>query len=152
MGIPVNYFLHIAKKKCIIFVGFNIFIPFYKEFCMAKILIVDDSSTMRESLDMVLSSAGYDVDAAINGVDGLKKFGENRDYNLIITDVNMPEMNGLDMLANIRKISKDVHVIVLTTETEKDKIETAKNLRASGWIIKPFKPNDLIAAVSKLVQ
>lgn len=119
---------------------------------MAKILIVDDSSTMRESLDMVLSSAGYDVDAAINGVDGLKKFGENRDYNLIITDVNMPEMNGLDMLANIRKISKDVHVIVLTTETEKDKIETAKNLRASGWIIKPFKPNDLLAVVSKLVQ
>jgi len=56
------------------------------------------------------------------------------------------------MLANIRKISKDVHVIVLTTETEKDKIETAKNLRASGWIIKPFKPNDLIAVVSKLVQ
>ena len=118
---------------------------------MAKILIVDDSSTMRESLDLVLSSAGYEVDAAINGVEGLKFYTEKKDYMLVITDVNMPEMNGLDLLSNIRKLSKDIPVVVLTTETEKEKIDLAKSLKANAWIIKPFKPNDLLSVVSKLV-
>lgn len=119
---------------------------------MAKILIVDDSSTMRESLKLVLVSGGHKVDAGINGIDGLEKFGNNKDYSLIITDINMPEMNGLDFIANVRKISKDVPIVVLTTETEKEKIDLAKSYKASAWIVKPFKPADLLAVVSKVLS
>ncbi|OHD13515.1 MAG: hypothetical protein A2086_12740 [Spirochaetes bacterium GWD1_27_9] len=119
---------------------------------MAKILIVDDSTTMRESLNLVLLSAGHKVDQAINGVDGLNVFGKNKDYNLIITDINMPEMNGLDFIANLRKVSKDIPIIVLTTETEKEKIEIAKSYKASAWIVKPFKPADLLTVVTKVIN
>lgn len=118
---------------------------------MAKILIVDDSSTMRESLKLVLLSSGHRVDAAINGIEGLNKYSSSKDYSLIITDINMPEMNGLEFIMNVRKVSRDVPIIVLTTETEKDKIEVAKNYKASAWIVKPFKPADLISVVSKVL-
>lgn len=119
---------------------------------MAKILIVDDSSTMRESLNLILSSAGHNVDLGTNGLDGLDKFKNNKDYSLIITDINMPEMNGLDLIANIRKISQEVPIIVLTTETEKDKIDVAKSYKASAWIVKPFKPADLLTVVTKVIN
>jgi two-component system, chemotaxis family, chemotaxis protein CheY len=119
---------------------------------MAKILIVDDSSTMRESLNLILSSSGHKVDTGIHGLDGLEKFKNSRDYALIITDINMPEMNGLDFIANVRKISIDVPIIVLTTETEKEKIDIAKSYKASAWIVKPFKPADLLTVVSKVLS
>jgi len=70
---------------------------------MAKILVVDDSSTMRESLNLILASSGHKVETGINGVDGLDKFRNNKDYSLIITDINMPEMNGLEFISNIKK-------------------------------------------------
>lgn len=119
---------------------------------MSKILIVDDSSTMRESLKLVLVSQGHQVDSGSNGIEGLEKYKDNKDYDLIITDINMPEMNGLDFLANLRKLTKEIPVIVLTTETEKEKIEIAKSYKASAWIIKPFKPADLITVVSKIIS
>lgn len=118
---------------------------------MAKILIVDDSSTMRESLNLVLMSAGHSVDQAANGMEGLNSYSKSKDFQLIITDINMPEMNGIDFIANIRKINRDIPIIVLTTETEKEKIDQAKSYKASAWIVKPFKPADLLTVVSKVI-
>ncbi len=119
---------------------------------MAKILIIDDSFTMRESLTLVLESAGHFVWSAINGVDGLDIYNKNvGKYDLIITDINMPEMNGLDFIINLRRINTTIPIVVLTTETEKEKIEVAKSNKASAWMIKPFKPNDLIAVVDKII-
>jgi len=119
---------------------------------MGKILIVDDSFTMRESLTLVLENAGHFVWAAINGVDGLDMYNKNTGkYDLIITDINMPEMNGLDFIINLRRINTTIPIVVLTTETEKDKIEIAKNNKASAWMVKPFKPDDLISVVSKII-
>ena len=118
---------------------------------MAKILIIDDSSTMRESLNLVLMSAGHKITQAGNGVEGLNAFSADKSMELIITDINMPEMNGLDFIANVRKISKEVPIVVLTTETEREKIEIARSYKASAWIVKPFKPVDLISVVNKVI-
>jgi len=120
---------------------------------MGKILIVDDSFTMRESLTLVLENAGHFVWAAINGVDGLDLYNKNiGKYDLIITDINMPEMNGLDFIINLRRINTTIPIVVLTTETEKEKIEIAKHNKASAWMVKPFKPNDLLAVVDKIIS
>lgn len=118
---------------------------------MAKILIIDDSATLRASLSFVLTDAGFTVEEAQNGFKGLTKYKESQDFSLIITDINMPEMNGLEFLENLRKINRDVPVLVLTTESDQDKIETAKSLKANAWIIKPFNQDDLLNVVNKLI-
>jgi two-component system, chemotaxis family, chemotaxis protein CheY len=118
---------------------------------MAKILVIDDSATSRESISFVLKNAGHDVEQAENGLLGLEKYKETKDYSMIFCDVNMPQMNGIEFLTNLRKISRDVPVVVLTTETDKDKIETAKNYKASAWILKPFRQEDLLAVVKKIL-
>jgi len=120
---------------------------------MGKILIVDDSFTMRESLTLVLENAGHFVWAAVNGLDGLDMYNKNTGkYDLIITDINMPEMNGLDFIINLRRINTTIPIVVLTTETEKDKMAIAKDNKASAWMVKPFKPNDLLSVVNKIIS
>ncbi|MCG8570048.1 MAG: response regulator [Spirochaetes bacterium] len=117
---------------------------------MAHILIIDDSATLRASLSFILTEADHEVDEAENGAQGLERYQEKNDYHLIITDINMPEMNGLEFLENLRKMNREIPVLVLTTESDKDKIEQAKALKANAWIIKPFQQDDLLAVVSKL--
>lgn len=119
---------------------------------MAKILIVDDSFTLRSSLTFTLKNDGHTVDEAENGVLAMQKFKTGSDYELVVTDINMPEMDGLELLANIRKVNRTIPVLVLTTESDKDKIEKAKLLKANGWIIKPFKNDDLTLVVNKLLN
>jgi two-component system chemotaxis response regulator CheY len=117
-----------------------------------KILIVDDSKTIRQQVSFTLSKGGYDVVEAEDGLEGIEKLKSEKDISMVISDVNMPNMNGIEMVEAINKDDsiKGVPVVMLTTEGSSDLINRAKAAGARGWLVKPFKPDQLIAAVSKL--
>ena len=119
---------------------------------MAKILIVDDSRTIRQQVSFTLTKGGHEVVEAEDGQIGIDRLRENNDVALIISDVNMPNMNGLEMVEAISADSalNGVPIVMLTTEGSADLIKRAKEAGAKGWLVKPFKPEQLIAAVSKL--
>jgi two-component system chemotaxis response regulator CheY len=116
-----------------------------------KVMIVDDSNAIRQSLAFTLKSAGYEVVEASNGVDALNLMKEHA-IGLFISDVNMPEMDGITLLKKI-KADKDYNhtpVIMLTTEASGDMINEGKEAGAKAWMIKPFQPDQLLGAVKKL--
>ena len=117
-----------------------------------SVLIVDDSSSVRTVVGIALRGAGYEVLEASDGADGLHKL-EGRKVHLIISDVNMPGMDGLTFLKEIKKITalKFIPVMMLTTEAGADKIAIGKAEGARAWMTKPFKPEQMLAAVQKLV-
>jgi two-component system chemotaxis response regulator CheY len=115
-----------------------------------KILIVDDSTMLREMLTYALNEGGYlNVDEAKDGVDGLQK-AQSTIYNLVITDINMPNMDGLRFVQELRALSeyKQTPILVLTTERGEDMKIKGKRSGATGWIVKPFIPDQLIKAVN----
>ena len=116
-----------------------------------KILVVDDSTAIRQSLSMTLRNEGYDVIEASNGADALSLM-ETNSIGLFISDVNMPEMDGITLLKKIKQDKDHRHspVIMLTTESDKNMIEAGKQAGAKAWMIKPFHPDDIISAVRKL--
>jgi two-component system chemotaxis response regulator CheY len=117
---------------------------------MAKLLIVDDSTMLRDMLNYALNEGGYtDVTEAVDGVDGLAK-AKAADFDLIITDVNMPNMDGLTLIAELRKISQysKKPILVLTTERSDEMKAKGKAAGATGWIVKPFVPDQLLKAVN----
>jgi two-component system, chemotaxis family, chemotaxis protein CheY len=117
-----------------------------------KILVVDDSRTARQQVSNALLAAGYQVVEAVDGVDGLAKIELHSDASLVICDVNMPNLDGLQVLAALRaRSTSDVPVMMLTTESHPELLQQAKKAGAKGWIVKPFKPEMLVAAVRKLV-
>ena len=116
------------------------------------ILVVDDSSAIRQSMKYVLETAGYGVIDASNGKEALNVISQ--DVKLVITDVNMPEMNGIDLVKNIRTgvtALKTVPIIILTTESQADMKQKGKEAGATAWVVKPFPPEEIIAAVKKLI-
>ena len=117
-----------------------------------KIVIVDDSRTARQQVKSALADVGYDVIEAVDGTDGLSKITSHLDASLVICDVNMPNLNGLDMLSALRveQPKAVMPVIMLTTEAQPELLQQAKQRGAKGWIVKPFKPEMLVAAVRKL--
>lgn len=117
-----------------------------------KILIVDDSRTIRQQVSFTLSKGGYQVVEAEDGVQGIEKLKSEGDVAMVISDVNMPNMDGLEMVEQINKDAsiKKVPIIMLTTEGSGELINRAKAAGAKGWLVKPFEPDQLIAAVSKL--
>ena len=119
---------------------------------MKKVLVVDDSSVVRMSLEMLLRENNFDVISAADGVEGLKKAGSDT-FDIIITDINMPNMNGLDMMKQLREKAetKFVPILVLTTESDSDMLAKGKEYGASGWIVKPFTNEDLLATVNKII-
>jgi len=115
-----------------------------------KILIVDDSAMLRDMLMYALNEGGYeDVVSATNGVEGLEKAKRDQ-YDLIISDVNMPEMNGLDMIKEVRKLPNytKTPILVLTTERSEEMKQKGKQAGATGWIVKPFVPDQLLKVVN----
>lgn len=118
-----------------------------------KILIVDDSRTIRQQLRFTLEKSGYTVVEAEDGLDGIAQLKSNLDTAAIISDVNMPNKGGLEMVEDIKKDPALAHVpvMMLTTEGAADLISKAKALGCKGWIVKPFKPDQLVIAMSKLV-
>ena len=119
-----------------------------------KILIVDDSRTIRQQVGFTLTKEGFEVVEAEDGQDGLNKLQANTDISMIVSDVNMPNMGGLEMVEAIRQIEqfKFLPIIMLTNESRGDKVDRAKKAGASGWLVKPFNPEQLVGAVKKLAR
>jgi two-component system chemotaxis response regulator CheY len=117
-----------------------------------KIVVVDDSRTARQQVGKALAEAGYDIIEAVDGHDGISKIRNHTDASLVICDVNMPNLNGLEMLTMLRAEQPHlcIPIIMLTTEAQPELLQQAKRAGAKGWIVKPFKPEMLVAAVRKL--
>lgn len=121
---------------------------------MAKtILVVDDSSSLRQVVGIALKGAGYEVLEACDGKDALGKLNGKK-VHLIISDVNMPNMDGIAFVKEVKKIAehKFVPVIMLTTESQEAKKQEGQAAGAKAWVVKPFQPQQMLAAVSKLVM
>ena len=116
-----------------------------------RILTIDDSKTMRDMLLMTLVDAGFDVLQAVDGQDGLDVLGKER-VDVVITDINMPIMDGYEVIRNLRKhpVHKTTPILVLTTESDTDKKVIARDAGATGWMVKPFDPDRLIATIRKV--
>jgi two-component system chemotaxis response regulator CheY len=119
-----------------------------------NILIVDDSESIREVISQGLEAEGYIVTRGVNGSDGLEKLRMTHNIHLVITDLNMPLMNGIELLTEIRRLEeyKYLPVIILTTESQELKRQEAKAAGATGWITKPFSNQKLIAVVKKILR
>ena len=121
---------------------------------MAKsVLVVDDSASVRQVVGIALKSAGYDVIEASDGKDALGKLNGQK-VHLIISDVNMPNMDGITFVAEAKKLPayKFTPIIMLTTESQEDKKRQAQAAGAKAWVTKPFQPEQMLGAVAKLVQ
>jgi two-component system chemotaxis response regulator CheY len=115
-----------------------------------KLLIVDDSTMLRDMLSYALNEGGYsDVTEAVDGVDGLNK-AKSTQFDLIISDVNMPNMDGITMVSEVRKLPQysKTPILVLTTERSDEMKSKGKAAGATGWIVKPFVPDQLLKAVN----
>lgn len=119
---------------------------------MATILTVDDSTSMRQMVSFTLTQAGYDVSEAADGVEGLNK-AKTEKFNLIITDVNMPHMDGISLVRELRSIPsyKFTPILLLTTESGADKKRQGKEAGATGWLVKPFDPDQLLNTIKKVI-
>lgn len=118
------------------------------------ILIVDDSESIRELVCFTLKSNGYHVLKGIDGKDGLKQLNGADDVHLIITDLNMPGMDGIDLVKNVRAnpAYKYLPILILTTESQMSKKQKAKKAGATGWIVKPFVKDRLLNVVQKVMR
>jgi two-component system, chemotaxis family, chemotaxis protein CheY len=120
---------------------------------MKRILSVDDSSSIRQMVSFTLRNAGYEVAEAVDGKDGLDKVGGGK-FDLIITDLNMPNVDGIQMITAVRKVAgyAFIPILMLTTESQAEKKDAGRKAGATGWIVKPFNAEQLVAVVQKLVK
>ncbi|KAF1067650.1 MAG: Chemotaxis protein CheY [Pseudomonas citronellolis] len=117
-----------------------------------QILIVDDSASIRQMLSFTLKSAGYEVDEAVDGKDGLGK-AQRKSYGLVFTDQNMPNMDGLSLIRNLRDMAgyRSVPILMLTTESSDAMKQQGKSAGATGWLVKPFDPPKLLEVTRKVL-
>jgi two-component system chemotaxis response regulator CheY len=108
---------------------------------------------MRQMVGVTLKSAGHDVVSAVDGVDGLKKASVGDPVDLVITDVNMPNMDGISLVKELRRLPQyqGVPLLVLTTEASTEKKQEGRAAGATGWIVKPFDPERLLATIDKVL-
>ena len=118
-----------------------------------KVLVVDDSATMVMSLKTTLSMSGFEVETAGNGRMALDKLESGLKPNLIVTDINMPVMGGMELIKNVRGLPglRFIPILTLTTESEAAKREEGRRAGATGWLVKPVSGNDLIAVIKKVL-
>jgi two-component system, chemotaxis family, chemotaxis protein CheY len=119
---------------------------------MARILAVDDSAAMRQMVGITLAGAGHQVEQAIDGRQALE-IAEKQKFDLVITDVNMPNMDGITLVRELRNRAsyKYVPLLVLTTEATTERKQQGKAAGATGWLVKPFNPERLLATVAKVL-
>ncbi len=120
---------------------------------MPKIIMTaDDSASVRQMVGFTLKDAGYDVVEAVDGRDALNKLNGSN-VNMLITDLNMPNMNGIELIeqARAQKQFKFMPIVMLTTESQDSMKQQGKAAGATGWIVKPFKPEQLVAVVKKVL-
>lgn len=120
---------------------------------MAKtVLTVDDSASIRQMVSFTLKSAGYDVIEASDGMDGLDK-AKSKQVNLILTDQNMPRMDGISLIKSLRATAqyKSTPILMLTTESSDSMKSEGRAAGATGWLVKPFDPQKLIEVVKKVI-
>jgi two-component system, chemotaxis family, chemotaxis protein CheY len=118
-----------------------------------RILTIDDSKTIRDMLMLTLADAGFEVLQAVDGQDGLDVLSK-QPVDVVITDINMPRMDGYEVIRQMRRNSahKTIPILVLTTESETDKKNLAREAGATGWMVKPFDPDRLIATINKVAH
>jgi two-component system chemotaxis response regulator CheY len=120
---------------------------------MSQVLIVDDSRSIRELLSSVLVNAGYKVTSANDGQHGLD-IAQTADFDLVITDINMPLMNGIELLKSLRALPKYAFkpILILTTEYSQEMKMQGKEAGATGWMVKPFDPDKLIEIAKRILK
>ncbi len=120
---------------------------------MTKVLVVDDSNSIRDMVSFTLKSAGYQTVEAKDGREGLSK-AQAGSFDLVISDVNMPNMDGITLCAELRKLAnfKFTPILMLTTESSTDMKMRGKSDGATGWLVKPFNPEKLLATIKRVVK
>ena len=120
---------------------------------MKTVMLVDDSATMLMSLKTILTKSGFAVETAGDGREGLDKVTKGLKPNLIISDVNMPRLDGIGFVREVRKAPgmRFVPILMLTTESEQTKRAEGKAAGATGWLVKPVKPEDLLAVIRQVL-
>ena len=119
---------------------------------MASIMAVDDTASMRQMISFTLNSAGHNVMEASDGDEALKIAQENK-FDLIITDINMPNMDGITLVEKLRELAdyKFTPILMLTTESQESKRAQGKKAGATGWIVKPFNPDQLLNVIENVL-
>ena len=120
---------------------------------MHSILAVDDSASMRQMVSFTLKSAGYNVVEAVDGQDAWEKAG-GRSFDLVLTDQNMPRMDGISLTKRLRESPqfKSTPILILTTESSDQIKQAGRAAGATGWLVKPFDPNKLIEVIQKVIR
>ena len=119
---------------------------------MKRIMTVDDSATIRQMVALTLRDAGYEVVEAVDGVDALNRLAQES-VDMLITDLNMPNLDGVGLIRAVRQdpANRFIPIIMLTTESHDSKKQEGKAAGASGWIVKPFKPEQLLGVVKMVL-
>ncbi|MBL8484632.1 MAG: response regulator [Rhodocyclaceae bacterium] len=120
---------------------------------MAKtVLAIDDSASIRQMVSFTLKSSGYEVIEAVDGQDGLEK-AKSKSVNLVLTDQNMPRMDGITLIKSLRALAqyKTTPILMLTTESSDSMKAQGRSAGATGWLVKPFDPNKLVEVVKKVI-
>lgn len=117
------------------------------------VLVVDDSPTMRQMVAFTLTNAGFTVVEAQDGKDAVKKVSGGPKMDVVVTDLNMPEMDGIALIKELRKMAsfKFTPILMLTTESAMEKKQAGKEAGATGWIVKPFNPDLLLKTIAKVL-
>ncbi len=116
-----------------------------------NILVVDDSGSIRKAMRFILEKEGFSVTEAFNGADCIKKI--NPDISLIVSDINMPEMDGIEMIKKIRETgpNKTIPIIIVTTVAQEEMMQKGKDMGATAWLLKPFRPENFISVINKII-
>lgn len=117
------------------------------------IMTADDSASVRQMIAFTLKNGGYEVAEAVDGMDALQKL-QSQPVDMLITDLNMPNMDGIELIKKVREIPslKFIPIIMLSTESQDTKKQEGRAAGATGWIVKPFKPEQLIAVIKKVLR